>query len=466
MIAGASSVGVHLAETLAHFAEFEVVLVDQDAQLLRHLSGHLSIGTHTGHPAYPQSMEAAGADQDTILVAVDDDDEVNVTGCVVGKQLFNVGRSICRLRSLAYQKLEAKFEEGGGSNFIDVPFHPEKEVVNRLMSQLVYPGASQVFDFAGGAIKLVGVSAREGGNAGGYLVGRQLRELADQLPGVSTRVAVIYRRGMPVAADGETAIEHGDEVFFLAASKDVQRVIHELLPDRKRPEKMVIAGGGLVGELLAKKLSSGNGGRLVQVKVIEKCSKRCEYLSEQLQECLVLAGSATDRDLLISERVGDQDVFCGVTDQDEINIMSSLLAKSLGARSSISLINNRAYVDALRGGLGLDTVIDPASITAGQLLAEIRGQDIVRVHSLRDQTAEALEVVVPADAEILGRSVEQIAWPDKTYLGAIIRGGSQLALPKRQEIIQDGDHLVFFMADTGKVNELKQAVNRQGQEKA
>jgi trk system potassium uptake protein TrkA len=436
IILGAGQVGGSLAEHLASEAN-DITVVDTDADRLRDLGDRLDIRTIYGRGSHPTVLRQAGADDADMLVAVTSSDEVNMVACQVAYTLFHTPTRIARVRESAYLTRSGLFENEAIP--IDVLISPEQVVTNYIKRLIEYPGALQVLDFAEGKAQLVCVRA----HYGGPLIGQELRQLRMHMPNVDTRVAAIFRRNRAIMPQGDTVIEADDEVFFIAAKANIRAVMSEMRRLDENYKRVVIAGGGNIGERLAEAIESR-----YQVKIIERNPARCRYLSESLENTIVLQGSASDKDLLIEENINDADIFLALTNDDEANIMSSLLAKRLGARKVMTLINNPAYVDLVQGG-EIDIAISPQLATIGTLLAHVRRGDIESVHSLRRGAAEAIEAIAHGDAKsskVVGRRIEDVALPPGTTIGAIIRDEEVLIAHDKTEI-HSGDHVILFLVD-------------------
>jgi trk system potassium uptake protein TrkA len=279
---------------------------------------------------------------------------------------------------------------------------------------------------------------------GGPLVGRQLKELPTHLPAdVDARVAAIYRRGRPIIPEGDTVIEAEDEVFFVSAKKHIPKIMAELRRADKPLKRIMLAGGGNIGWRLAEALEDTH-----QVKIIEKSRERAKFLSEQLEKAVVLIGDGANEDLLTEENIEDCDVFCAITNDDEANILSAMLAKRLGAGKVMALINRLAYVDLVEGGQ-IDVAISPQQSTVSALLAHVRRGDVVRVYSLRRGAAEAIEAVAHGDkasSKVVGRRLDQIPLPPGTTIGAIVRG-DQVLIAHHDTMIEVEDHVILFIVN-------------------
>ena len=436
IILGAGQVGGTLAEHLASEAN-DITVVDTDGDRLRDLGDRLDIRTVQGRGSFPTVLRQAGADDADMLVAVTNSDETNMVACQVAYTLFHTPTKIARVREAAYLTRAGLFDNDAIP--VDVLISPEQVVTNYIKRLIEYPGSLQVIDFAGGKAQLVAVKAYYGGP----LVGQQLRQLREHMPNVDMRVAAIFRRDRPIIPQGDTLIEADDEVFFIAAKADIRAVMSEMRRLDENYKRIMIAGGGHIGERLAEAIESR-----YQVKIIEMNPARCRYLSESLNSTVVLQGSASDRDLLMEENIANTDLFLALTNDDEANIMSSLLAKRLGARKVMTIINNPAYVDLVQGG-EIDIAVSPQLATIGTLLAHVRRGDIVSVHSLRRGAAEAIEVVAhgdPKSSKVIGRAIKDIALPSGTTIGAIIRA-DEVLIAHDATVIETGDHVIMFLVD-------------------
>jgi trk system potassium uptake protein TrkA len=444
IILGAGQVGGTLAEHLAGEAN-DITVVDTDGERLRALGDRLDIRTIQGRGSFPTVLRQAGAEDADMLVAVTNSDETNMVACQVAFTLFHTPTKIARVRESAYLTRSGLFDNDAIP--VDVLISPEQVVTNYIRRLIEYPGALQVIDFADGKAQLVAVRAYYGGP----LVGQQLRQLREHMPNVDTRVAAIFRRNRPITPLGDTVIEADDEVFFIAATGHIRAVMSEMRRLENDYKRVVIAGGGHIGERLAEAIESR-----YQVKIIESNPARCRYLSDALDSTIVLQGSASDRDLLVEENIAEADIFLALTNDDEANIMSSLLAKRLGARKVMSIINNPAYVDLVQGG-DIDVAISPQLATIGSLLSHVRRGDIVSAHSLRRGAAEAIEVIAHGDSrssKVVGRMIEEIGLPPGTTIGALIRD-QQVLIAHDDTRIESGDHVILFLVDKKHIRDVE-----------
>lgn len=444
IILGANHVAVSLAENLASEAN-DITIVDTDADRLRELKDRIDVGTVVGQPSYPDILRMAGAEDADMLIAVTENDEVNLVACQIAHALFKTPKKICRLRSASYMANESLFSSGGIA--ADVVISPEQLVSLYIERLIDLPGSLQVLDFADGKAQLVAVKAYYGGP----LVGQEIRFLRAHMPSVDTRVAAIFRRDRAIMPEGSTVIEADDEVFFIAAQGNIRAVMGELRRLDKPYKRLIIAGGGNIGSRLAEAVE-----HRYQVKIIESSAERCMHLSERLNKAIVLNGVASDKKLLLAESIEDTDVFLALTNDDEANIMSSMLAKRLGARKVMTLINNPAYVDLVQGG-EIDIAISPQLASIGSLLTHVRRGDIVNVHSLRRGAAEALEAIAHGDvnsSKVVGKAIEDIDLPHGTTIGAIVRN-DEVLIAHDDIVVQSGDHVILFLVDKKRIPEVE-----------
>jgi trk system potassium uptake protein TrkA len=445
IILGAGQVGGTLAENLASEAN-DITIVDTNAARLRELQDRLDISTIEGIASYPSTLERAGAEDADMLIAVTSSDEVNMIACQLAQTLYKTPTKIARVRSHDYIKHSTKIFNKN-SLPVDVIISPEQLVTKNVKRLIERPGALQVLDFAEGKAQLVAVKAYYGGP----LVGNQISFLKQHMPNIDTRVAAIFRQGRPITPEGNTLIEVDDEVFFIAATENILAVMGELRRLDHPYKRIMIAGGGNIGARLAASIEDQ-----FQVKIIERYMDRCNVLASTLTSTIVLHGNASDRDLLLEENIEDTDVFCALTNDDEANIMASMLAKKLGAKTVMTLINNPAYVDLVQGGV-IDIAISPQQTTIGALLTHVRKGDVAAVHSLRRGAAEVLEVVAHGDSnnsKVVGKTLREIKLPLGTTIGAIVRDDKVL-IAHDHVVVENDDHVILFLVDKNNIPDIE-----------
>ena len=446
LILGAGQVGSSIAATLAR-EDDDVTVVDSNHELLEKLQDHFDIRTINGHASHPDVLAKAGAQDADLILAVTNSDETNIIACQICHNLYNTPTKIARVRNNEYLSNPEIFNTKN-STIIDMLISPEQIVTDYIARLINHPNALQVLDFANGKVQLVAVKAFHSGP----LVGNPLSELRQHIPKIDTRVAAIFRNDNPVIPHGDTIIEADDEIFFIAARKDILSVMGELRRLDKPYKRILLAGGGQIGVRLAKMIEND-----YQVKLIEANPERARYLSEELTNTIVLLADAANEDLLKEEDIDKIDLFCSLTNDDEVNILSAMLAKRLGARKVFSLINRAAYVDLIESS-SIDIALSPQQATIGSLLAHIRRGDIVAVHSLRRGAAEALEAIAHGDknsSHVVGRRIDEIKLPPGSTIGAIVRG-DDVIIAHHDTVIEAEDHVILFLIHKRYISKVEQ----------
>jgi len=453
IILGAGQVGASVAEGLVS-EENDITIVDTDGARLMQLQDKLDLRAVVGNAATPSTLRDAGAGDADMVIALTQSDQTNLVACKVAQSVFNVPTRIARLRSRDFLEDDTLLSP---ENFaVDFALCPEQVITDYIRRLIEFPEALQVLNFANGRVCLVAVRAYEGG----LLVGRQIKDMRTLLPpDMDARIAAIFRRDQPLFPEGDTVVEAGDEVFLLAAAEHIRPVLRQLRRMMSPVERIMIAGGGNIGLRLAKALE-----KRYEIKLIEGRKERAEFIANELDSTLVLLGDATDEELLEQENIGEMDLFLAVTNDDEDNIMAGSLAKRLGSKRVVALINRRAYADMIEGG-PIDIGISPAQVSIGTLLAHVRQGDVAEVHSLRRGAAEALELVAHGDArtsKIVGKRIEQVDWPHGVTVAALVRNfdkavvigqtdewtsitrHGEVVIAHHDTLIEPGDHVIVF----------------------
>ncbi len=454
IILGAGRVGESVAESLVSERN-DITVIDTNPQRLVALQERFDLRGVAGNGIQPSVLREAGAEDADMLIACAPMDETNLVCCKVAHDIFNVTTKIARIRSEEFVNGSELMGKAGFA--VDQVICPEESLTTYIRKLISYPEALQVLEFAGGLVSLIAVRAI----TGGPMVGHVISELPQLVPDVEMRFVAIYRTDelgvdQQVICNGSTRIEPGDEVFVLAATSWIRQVLDALRLRDQPVRKVIIAGGGRVGLRLARQLKKD-----CRVKIIEAESQRCEYLTSQLPgHVLVLNGDSTDEELLQAENVAECDLFMGLTSDDEDNIMACLLAKRMGARRVLALINRSAYADLVQGSQ-IDIALSPAQTVIGELLAFVRRGDVEAVYSLRRGAAEALEAVARGDrktSKVVGRRIEEISLPPGTQIGALVRGegaDAQVIIPHHDTVIHSNDHVIVFLPRKRMVREVE-----------
>ena len=449
LILGAGVTGSSVAEAFAS-EENDIVVVDFRQELLDALKDRFDIATVTGNAAHPSVLEQAGIHNTDMVIAVTDSDETNMLACLIINALHSRPKTIARVRAIDYLKTPQLFGSAGLP--IDIVISPEQIVMESIRNLVEFPGALHVSEFAGGLVRLFSVKVV----ANGFLTGKKIRSLKERLSDGKTRVVAIFRNGKPICVSGDVSIETDDEVFIVAPGEKVKRVLKELDKLEAPLKRIIIAGGGHIGKRLALALEKNH-----QVKIIEKNSARAHKIADDLHNTVVLLGDCTDEGLLLDESVESADLFCAITDNDGVNIISASLAKSLGARKTICLLNQNSYTKLLPG-TGIDVTVLPNQATLGAILKHVRSGDVAQVTSLCGGAAEAIEAIAHANNDedsVVGRRVDSINFPAGIVMGALIRN-SQVIPIHHDTVFAENDHVVMFAMDKKLVINIEQTFQR------
>ena len=434
LILGAGVTGSSVAEAFAS-EENDIVVIDFRQELLDALKDRFDIATVTGNAAHPSVLQQAGIDNTDIVIAVTDSDETNRLACLIINALHNRPKTIARVRAIDYLKNPKLFGPNGIP--VDIVISPEQIVMESIRNLIEFPGVLHISDFAGGLVRLFSVKVIENG----FLTGKKIKTLKERLSDGKTRVVAIFRQGKPICVSGEVSIETGDEVFFVAPRTEVLRVLRELDKLEAPIKRIIIAGGGHIGKRLALALEHD-----YQVKIIEKDPIRANKIANDLHHTVVLLGDCADEALLLDESIESADLFCAITENDGVNIISASLAKSLGARKTICLLNHKSYTKLLPG-TGIDVTVLPNQETLGSILKYIRRGDVEQVTSLCGGTAEAIEAIAHDnhnnEGSVVGRRVDSINFPPGIVMGALIR--NQQVIPIHHDtLFAENDHVIMF----------------------
>ena len=436
IILGAGQVGSSVAANLVN-EDNDITLVDINPSALQSISERFDLRTITGVASHPSILEKAGAKDAEMILAVTNCDEINMIACQVAYTLFHTPTKIARIREIEYLKNHPLFAQEALP--VDVLISPDRLVTEQIQKLIKHPGALQVLDFADGKAQMVVIKA----SYSGVLEGLSLRELKEKLKDIEYKIAIIYSSGKPVIPNADTIINTDDEIFFVSSQKSMNKLLQQIRIKDKPLKNIMISGGGNIGLRLAESLENE-----YKIKLLELDSKKASHAAEKLKNTIVLHGDATDEELLNEENIDGSDVFCALTNHDEVNIISSMLAKRLGARKVMALINRAAYVDLVQSNT-IDIAISPQQATIGSLLAHVRKGDVVLVHSLRRGAAEAIEAIAhgnESSSKVVGKRIQDIDLPQGTTIAAIVRDDNVL-MAKKKTIIETNDDVILILSN-------------------
>jgi trk system potassium uptake protein len=446
LILGAGQVGSTLARYLCLDDDNDITIIDQKEEMLTPLQRHLDIKTVKGYGAYPSILEKAGIKSMDVVIAVMNSDERNMVACRMAHTLYNVKKKIARIRTTEYLLRPEIFTNDALP--IDFLITPENLITDYIQGIVEEPGASQVFDFENGLVQLVETRAF----IGTPIVNRPIKELHEHMPDVKIRIVSLFRNERAILAQSDTVIREGDQVYFLAKKNHISRALKEFRRAENTYQKIFIAGGGSIGLNVAKLLEETHN-----IRIIELGEERAKYLSEKLNNTLVLQGNASDEDLLKEEGIENTDLFLALTDSDEVNVIVSILAKRLGAHKTIALVKRDVYAALAEQSGDVDIIVSPDQITVSGILSHLRKGDCMKVHSLQHGKSEAIEIVVHGDektSEVIGVKIKDLPLPEGVVVGAVVRD-NELLMGSKKLVIESGDHILMVLMDVRKIHEVE-----------
>ena len=435
IVCGAGQVGFNIARQLSSEGN-DVVLVDQSEELIRKVSDILDVGGVVGYASRPNVLQEAGADDADMIIAVTYSDEVNMIACQVAHSVFEIPRKIARVRAQSY--LEPRWRDMFRRDHmpIDVIISPEVEVADSVLRRISAPGAFESTPFLDGRVRLVGTQL----DADCALLNTPLRQLTQLFPDISAMVVAFERQGKLHISTGDDQLYPDDNVFFIAAEEDVDRMLALFGHEEKMARRIVIAGGGNVGFAVAKKLEEQKSG--VKAKLIELTRDKAENAAEGLERTIVLNGDVLDSGILQEANIGEAETIIALTDDDKTNLLAGVLAKDAGARSAMVLVNNQNLM-RLVAPLGIDAFINPRATTVSSILRHVRRGRIRALHSVRDGAAEVIEAQALATSSLVGKPLAQANLPPGIMVGAVLSDG-KITVPDGRHVLKDGDSVVIF----------------------
>lgn len=435
IICGAGQVGFNIAQRLS--AEHnDVTVIDQAPDLVRRISDTLDVQGVVGYASHPSVLERAGAADAEMIIAVTYSDEVNMVACQIAHSLFNVPTKVARVRAQNYLHPMWSDLFTRDNMPIDVIISPEIEVARAVIRRLEVPGAFDMVPFADGLVRIVGAHL----TAECPVVDTPLRQLTGLFPDLNVVVVGIVRNGQLRVSTGDDQLRAGDDIYFAADQHHVQRALTIFGHEEREARRVTIVGGGNVGQFLALELEERHPG--VRAKIIEIDSKRATQIADRLSRSVVLNGDALDQEILIEANVAESEAIIAVSDDDQVNILSSLLAKRAGCQRAIALINNPGF-GPLMTSLGIDVFIDPRATTVSSILQYVRRGRIRGLHSFLDGQAEVIEAEALETSSLVGKPLREIKLPSGIIVGAIVRAG-EVVIPRGGTIIRAKDRVIMF----------------------
>ncbi len=444
IILGAGQVGISVASNLVN-EDNDITLVDNNPAALQIVSERYDLRTVTGTASHPSVLEKAGARDADMILAVTNSDEVNMIACQVAYTLFHTPTKIARIRENEYLKNSPLFAQEALP--VDVIISPEKLVTEYIEQLIAHPGALQVLDFANGKAKIVALKATYDGR----LVNHTLSSLKHELGNIDYKIVLIFRKDKAVIPDDDTVIKAEDEVFFISSSDCTHKLLQAIRKKEAPTKSIMITGCGNIGLRLSHSLE-----KKYKVKVIELDAERAHQASEVLKNTIVLNGDAADEEILLEENIEHTDFYCAMTNSDEANIISAMLAKRLGAKKVMALINRSAYVDLVQSNT-IDIAISPEQSTIGSLLAYVRKGDVAMVHTLRRGAAEAIEAIAHGDkhsSKVVGKKINDLELPESAVICAIIRN-NKVIIATSEIMIEAEDHVILIVANKRHVSDVE-----------
>ncbi|WP_119307452.1 Trk system potassium transporter TrkA [Cohaesibacter haloalkalitolerans] len=446
VICGAGQVGYGIAKHLSS-EQNDVTVIDSSPQLVAAIRDTLDVRGYVGHGAHPDILARAGAKEADMIIAVTLYDEVNMIACQVAHSIFNVPTKVARVRAQSY--LEKHYADLFSREHlpIDVIISPEVEVGEMVLSRMAMPGAEDTVRFADGEVLMIAIECEEECP----VVDTPLRQLTELFPDLQAVVVGIRREGQLFVPHAEDHMQASDLAYVVVSRDHVWRTLSIFGHDEAQANRVVIAGGGNIGRYVAMAIEERR--KRTRAKVIELNRDRAIKIANDFNDTIVLQGSALDQDILKEADIREADTMIALTNNDQVNILSCAMAKRLGCSRTMALLNDSHY-SALVHDLGIDSSVNPRSVTISKILQHVRRGRIRGVHAVEDGAAEGIEAEALETSPLVGRPLRSVEFPEGVRVGAIYRG-SEVLMPDGETTIQAGDRVILFaLADRVKQVEL------------
>ena len=449
IICGAGAVGQSIAEKLSKEG-FEVTVVDESKEQLKKLSDTLDIKTIIGPSSHPSILSLAGAKDCDILIAVTKSDENNMISCQIGYSLFKIPTKIARIRQQDYLKGEWMSLYNKENLPIDAIISPENEVAKAIFRRLHAPGAIDMVELANNKLKLVGLKCEDQCP----ILNTSIRELSKKFQNTLSNILLVIRNEEKFVVNSKTTLKKNDIVYFVVDNDDFIEVMKAFGHEETEAQKIVIIGGGNIGYSLAKKIDEED--KNITTHLIESDKKRAEFLASNLESVSITNGDALENEILDEVNISEAGNFIAVTNDDEVNILSSLLAKRAGAQSCMTLINNSSY-GSLLNNIGIDITIDPKLVTISKILEKVRSGRIMNDYTIADGFGEVIEAEILPNSAFTNKKLSEMNLSKNIRVGAILRD-KKIIIPNSETIFKENDDVVFF-SETTSVKKLEKLLS-------
>ena len=449
IICGAGEVGYSIADKLTN-ENFEVTVIDESQESLNKISENLDVKVIKGVPSLPSVLIKAGAKDCEIIIAVTKSDEMNMITCQIGYSLFNIPKKIARIRQQDYLKGEWESLYTKNNLPIDAIISPEEEVAKALHRRLISPGTIDMVELSEKRLKLVGFKCEKKFSH----LGLSVRELSEKFPNYLANILFIFRKDKKFVVNSSTIIEPDDLIYMVVETDNLSDVLREFGHEELQAKKVVIIGGGNIGFSLAQFIESSNSN--ISTELIEVNKSRAEFLASNLNRVNITHGDGLDNQILEEVNISEAGYCIAVTEDDEVNILSSLLAKRAGANQCMTLINNSTY-SSLLTSIGVDITIDPKIITISKILEKVRSGRIRSDYSIGEGFGEVIEAEVISNSLLCNKNIKDISLPKGIRVGSIFRN-DKIIIPNSQTIFNENDDVVFF-SETNCIKKLEQILS-------
>jgi trk system potassium uptake protein TrkA len=437
IITGGGQAGALIARRLSLEGN-EVTIVEPNPDRCQELEEQLDAKIVQGNAARVRTMRKAGVRDAEMLIAVTDSDEVNVLACVIAQAEGRPHITVARIRTHEVEDWKRIFEAVGPK--IDLVIHPETDITERILRVVRLPGVSDIFDFADGHVKLFGMNVE----AGNWISGKTLEELDKAGPPRNSLIPLIFKGQQVIIPHGAQRIAPGDKVYVLSTRENAEEVMRFMgLEPSQEVDRVFILGGKQVGITVAEELESQG----VAVKLFERDARRCERISEILKKTVVIHGDGSDQATLEHENIRGAAAFLALTNDDEVNIIASMLARRMGVRKVVAMLNRLNYLP-LAQRLGVNSTVSQRLITVDRVLQFVRKGRVLSVTTFREEEAEAIELLAAEGQKYVGRPLQEIRFPRDAIVGAIVSADGQVQIPRGDAMIQAGDRVIFFALES------------------